>query len=43
MRRKCQAVYHAFDLLWLNGDDLRELSLLERKKILRSVLLQKSS
>ena len=33
MKRQCQPVYYAFDLLWLNGRDLRELSLLERKKI----------
>ena len=43
MRRKCHAVYYAFDLLWLDGKDLRELPLLERKKILRSILPQKSS
>ena len=43
MRRKCHAVYYAFDLLWLDGKDLRELPLFERKKILRSVLPQKSS
>jgi bifunctional non-homologous end joining protein LigD len=43
MRRKCQPVYFAFDVLWLNGEDLRELPLLERKKILRSILPQKSS
>jgi bifunctional non-homologous end joining protein LigD len=43
MKRQCQAVYYAFDLLWLNGRDLRGLSLLERKKILRSVVPRKSS
>jgi bifunctional non-homologous end joining protein LigD len=43
MRRKCHAVYYAFDLLWLDGKDLRELPLLERKKILRSILPKKSS
>jgi bifunctional non-homologous end joining protein LigD len=32
MKRKRQAVYYAFDLLWLNGKDLRELPSLERKK-----------
>ncbi len=42
-RRKCNAVYYAFDLLWLDGKDLRDLPLLERKKILRSILPQKSS
>jgi bifunctional non-homologous end joining protein LigD len=39
MRRKCHAVYYAFDLLWLDGKGLRDLPLLERKKILRSVIL----
>ena len=43
MKRQCQAVYYAFDILWLNGRDLRDLSLLERKKILRSVIPRKST
>jgi hypothetical protein len=43
MRRQCQAVYYAFDILWLNGRDLRNLSLLERKKILRSAIPRKSA
>ena len=43
MKRQCQAVYYAFDIIWLNGRDLRELSLLERKKILRSVIPRKSA
>jgi bifunctional non-homologous end joining protein LigD len=43
MRRKCHAVYYAFDLLWLEGKDLRDLPLVDRKKILRSILPQKSS
>jgi bifunctional non-homologous end joining protein LigD len=43
MRRKRQATYFAFDLLWLNGEDLRDLPLLDRKKILRSILPKKSS
>src|SRR5262245_58281578 len=42
MRRQRVAVYYAFDLLWLNGRDLRELPLVERKKILRSVIPRKS-
>jgi ATP dependent DNA ligase domain len=37
-RRKCHAVYYAFDPLWLDGKDMRELPLVERKKILRSIL-----
>src|SRR5215471_19184700 len=43
MKRRCQAVYYAFDIIWLNGRDLRDLSLLERKKILRTVIPRKSS
>jgi bifunctional non-homologous end joining protein LigD len=43
MKRKRQAVYYAFDLLWLDGENLRELPLLERKKILRSIIPQRSS
>ena len=27
MKRQCRAVYYAFDIMWLNGRDLRELSL----------------
>jgi bifunctional non-homologous end joining protein LigD len=43
LRRKRQAAYFAFDLLRLDGKDVRELPLLERKKILRSILPKKSS
>jgi len=43
MKRNCRAVYYAFDILWLNGRDLRGLSLIERKKILRSVIPRNSS
>jgi bifunctional non-homologous end joining protein LigD len=32
MKRKRQAVYYAFDLIWLDGKDLRGLSLLDRRK-----------
>ena len=43
MKRQCKAVYYAFDILWLNGRDLRDLSLVERKKILRRAIPRKSS
>jgi len=43
MKRQCQAVYYAFDILWLNGRDVRDLPLVERKKILRKVIPRKSS
>jgi bifunctional non-homologous end joining protein LigD len=32
MSRKGKPVFYAFDLLWLNGDDLRSLPLIERKQ-----------
>jgi bifunctional non-homologous end joining protein LigD len=40
MRRKCHAVYYAFDLLWLDGKDLRDLPLIERKKSFGLFLLK---
>jgi bifunctional non-homologous end joining protein LigD len=43
MKRQCQAVYYVFDILWLNGRDVRDLPLVERKKILRKVIPRKSS
>jgi bifunctional non-homologous end joining protein LigD len=42
MKRQCQPIYYAFDIIWLNGRDLRDLSLLERKQILRAVISRKS-
>jgi hypothetical protein len=38
MFRRAQPVFYAFDLLWLDADDLRELPLLERKRRLRRVV-----
>jgi len=43
LKWECQAFYYAFDILWLNGRDVRNLPLLERKKILRKVVPRKSS
>ena len=43
MKRECSAVYYAFDILLLNGRDVRDLPLVERKKILRKVIPRKSS
>lgn len=34
-RRKAEALLYCFDLLWLNGEDLRTLPLLERKRRLQ--------
>jgi len=38
MSRKCQPIFYAFDLLWLDGGDLRKLPLIERKGLLRELL-----
>ena len=41
MSRKGKPVFYAFDLLWLDGDDLRSLPLIERKRRLHK-LVQRS-
>ena len=41
LRRRAEPVFYAFDLLWLNGKDLRQLPLVERKIRLRK-LIEKS-
>ena len=41
--RRGQCVYIAFDLLYLNGKDLRTLPLIERKAMLRKLLRRKRS
>jgi bifunctional non-homologous end joining protein LigD len=41
LRRRAEPVFYAFDLLWLNGKDLRQLPLIERKIRLRK-LIEKS-
>jgi len=38
MRRQKDVCYYAFDLVWLNGADLRELPLVERKARLRKLV-----
>jgi bifunctional non-homologous end joining protein LigD len=38
MRRRGPFCFYAFDLLWLDGKDLRNRPLLERKKLLRKLL-----
>ena len=41
LRRRAAPVFYAFDLLWLNGKDLRQLPLVDRKIRLRK-LIEKS-
>jgi bifunctional non-homologous end joining protein LigD len=41
--RKKQSVFIAFDLLFLNGEDLRTLPLLKRKAMLKKLLRRKRS
>src|ERR1700674_3942777 len=43
LRRRGAPVLYAFDLLWLDGDDLRSRSLIERKRLLRSIVPQQPS
>ncbi len=38
IRRTCAIVFYAFDLLALNGEDLRDLPLLKRKAALKRIL-----
>jgi bifunctional non-homologous end joining protein LigD len=38
LSRKCQPVLYAFDLLWLDGKDLRQRPLLERKSMLEQLV-----
>jgi bifunctional non-homologous end joining protein LigD len=43
MQRRHPARYFAFDLLWLNGEDLRQLPLMARKEKLRRILPSRSA
>jgi bifunctional non-homologous end joining protein LigD len=36
--RRAEPVFYVFDLLWLNGHDLRQLPLIERKKQLHNLI-----
>lgn len=38
--RRGTAPFYAFDLLWLNGEDLRLMPLIERKRRLRTLVPQ---
>jgi ATP-dependent DNA ligase len=35
---RCEPLFYAFDLLWLNGEDLRHLPLVRRKERLRRLI-----
>jgi bifunctional non-homologous end joining protein LigD len=43
LRRRGQPVFYVFDVLWLDGKDLRSRPLLERKSILRSTVPKQPS
>ena len=43
MHRRGEPSFIAFDLPWLNGDDLRDLPIVERKKRLRRIIPKRSS
>jgi bifunctional non-homologous end joining protein LigD len=38
MRRRTPQHYYAFDVIWLHGHDLRDIPLLERKRLLRRLV-----
>ena len=38
MRRRAPQHYYAFDVLWLDGRDLRDIRLIERKRLLRRLV-----
>lgn len=38
LRRRSDPVFYAFDLLWLDGEDLRTRPLVDRKRLLRSIV-----
>jgi bifunctional non-homologous end joining protein LigD len=38
LSRKAEPVFYAFDLLWLDGEDLRQMPLIERKKRLAQLV-----
>jgi bifunctional non-homologous end joining protein LigD len=38
MRRRTPQHFYAFDVLWLDGKDLRQLPLIERKRILKRIV-----
>lgn len=42
MHRKAQLMYYVFDILYLDGYDLRNVPLLERKKLLKEILNETS-
>jgi bifunctional non-homologous end joining protein LigD len=42
MRRRGPFCFYAFDLLWLDGKDLRNLMLIELKRLLRKLLPRRS-
>jgi bifunctional non-homologous end joining protein LigD len=37
-RPRCRAVFFAFDLVWLDHEDLRQVPLIERKKKLKKLI-----
>ena len=43
MFRRAEPFFYSFDLLWLNGEDLRMLPLVERKKRLRKIIPKSGS
>ena len=43
MRRRSATAFYAFDVLWVDGKDVRALPLIERKRILRTIVPEQPS
>ena len=43
LRRRGEPVFYAFDVLWMDGKDMRSLPLMERKRLLRSIVPEQPS
>src|SRR5579884_2777342 len=43
LRRRGQPIYYAFDLLWIHGKDVRSSPLIDRKRLLRSIVPEQPS
>jgi ATP-dependent DNA ligase len=43
LSRRASGCFIAFDLLWLNGEDMRSLPLIERKALLKRLLRRRSN
>ena len=43
LRRRGEQVFYAFDVLWIDGEDVRSRPPIERKRLLRSIVPEQTS